>query len=63
MALRYQVASVCILPYYLGRCTEVKPAGGIRDLDTELAVRALGATRIGCTRTAEILEEARRQLG
>jgi deoxyribose-phosphate aldolase len=40
---------------------QVKAAGGIRDLDTQLAVRALGVTRIGCTRTVEILEEAKRR--
>ena len=41
---------------------QVKAAGGIRDLDTQLAVRALGVTRIGCTRTVEILEECKRRL-
>ncbi|MCS7314203.1 MAG: deoxyribose-phosphate aldolase [Bryobacterales bacterium] len=42
---------------------QVKAAGGIRDLDTLLRMRALGATRIGATRTAAILEECRRRLG
>lgn len=42
---------------------QVKAAGGIRDLDTLLRMRALGATRIGATRTATILEECRRRLG
>jgi deoxyribose-phosphate aldolase len=41
---------------------QVKAAGGIRDLDTLLAVRELGVTRIGCSRTAEILEECKRRL-
>lgn len=41
---------------------QVKAAGGIRDLDAQLAVRALGVTRIGCTRTVEILEECKRRL-
>lgn len=36
---------------------QVKAAGGIKDLETLLAFRALGASRIGCSRTAEILEE------
>jgi len=41
---------------------QIKAAGGIRDLDALLAFRALGVTRIGCSRTAEILDEcARRQ--
>jgi deoxyribose-phosphate aldolase len=42
---------------------QVKAAGGIRDLDMALAVRAAGATRFGCTRTAEVLEECKRRLG
>ncbi|HVR75547.1 MAG TPA: deoxyribose-phosphate aldolase [Planctomycetota bacterium] len=42
---------------------QVKAAGGIRDLDAQLAVRALGVTRIGCTRTAQILEDCRIRLG
>ena len=41
---------------------QVKAAGGIRDLDAALAVRETGATRFGCTRTAEVIEEARRRL-
>lgn len=41
----------------------VKAAGGIRDLDTLLRVRALGVTRCGATRTAAMLDEARRRLG
>jgi len=42
---------------------QVKAAGGIRDLDRLLEVRALGATRVGATRTAEILNECRQRLG
>ena len=42
---------------------QVKAAGGIRDLDALLAVRALGVSRCGATRTASILDEARRRLG
>lgn len=41
---------------------QVKAAGGVRDLDMALAVRAVGATRFGCTRTEEILTECRRRL-
>jgi len=41
---------------------QVKAAGGVRDLDTLLAVRALGVTRVGASRTADILNECRRQL-
>jgi deoxyribose-phosphate aldolase len=42
---------------------QVKAAGGIRDLDALLRVRALGVTRAGATRTADMLEDARRRLG
>ncbi len=41
---------------------QVKAAGGVRDLDSLLAVRALGVTRCGASRTQEILEECRRRL-
>jgi deoxyribose-phosphate aldolase len=40
---------------------QVKAAGGIRDLDALLAVRALGVTRVGATRTKDILDEFRRR--
>ena len=42
---------------------QVKAAGGIRDLDALLRVRAIGVTRSGATRTSAMLEEARRRLG
>ena len=42
---------------------QVKAAGGIRDLDAALSVRAIGVTRFGCTRTAAILEDCRKRLG
>ena len=42
---------------------QVKAAGGVRDLDRLLEVRALGVTRCGASRTADILEEAKRRLG
>jgi deoxyribose-phosphate aldolase len=41
---------------------QVKAAGGVRDLDKLLDVRALGATRVGASRTADILNECRRRL-
>jgi deoxyribose-phosphate aldolase len=40
---------------------QVKAAGGVRDLDTLLAVRAVGATRCGASRTKDILDEAKRR--
>ena len=42
---------------------QVKAAGGIRTLDALLAVRALGVTRSGATRTAEMLDECKKRLG
>jgi deoxyribose-phosphate aldolase len=42
---------------------QVKAAGGIRDLDALLRVRAIGVTRAGATRTAAMLDDARQRLG
>lgn len=41
---------------------QVKAAGGVRDLDTLLAVRALGVSRVGASRTQDILDACRRRL-
>jgi deoxyribose-phosphate aldolase len=41
---------------------QVKAAGGIRDLDALLAVRELGVTRCGASRTRDMLDECRRRL-
>jgi deoxyribose-phosphate aldolase len=42
---------------------QVKAAGGVRDLDGVLEVRALGVTRVGASRTKDMLDEAKRRLG
>lgn len=42
---------------------QVKAAGGVRDLDALLAVRAIGVTRCGASRTKEMMDEARKRLG
>jgi len=42
---------------------QVKAAGGVRDLDALLRVRALGVTRCGATRTASMLDDCRARLG
>lgn len=42
---------------------EVKASGGIRDLETVLKVREIGVTRVGASRTREILDPCRVQLG
>jgi deoxyribose-phosphate aldolase len=54
--LRLMVAAV-------GDGVQVKAAGGVRDLDKLLEVRALGVTRVGASATATILDECRRRLG
>jgi len=41
---------------------QVKAAGGVRTLDRLLEVNALGVTRVGASRTADILDECRRRL-
>ena len=40
---------------------QVKGSGGIRDLDTELSARAVGATRCGVSATAAIMAEAEKR--
>lgn len=42
---------------------QVKAAGGVRDLETLLKVRAMGVTRVGASATKAILDPAREQLG
>jgi deoxyribose-phosphate aldolase len=42
---------------------QVKAAGGVRSLDKLLEVRSLGVTRVGASRTVDILEECKRRLG
>jgi deoxyribose-phosphate aldolase len=42
---------------------QVKAAGGVHDLDTVLAMRAIGVSRVGARSTAAILEECRKRLG
>lgn len=42
---------------------QVKAAGGIRDMDALLEARSIGVTRIGSSRTSEILNDCRQRLG
>jgi deoxyribose-phosphate aldolase len=48
---------------HAGENIQVKAAGGVRDFDGLMAVREIGVTRCGASRTADILGEARKQLG
>ncbi len=47
---------------HAGSGVQVKAAGGIRDFDSLLAVREIGVSRCGASRTADILGEARKRL-
>ena len=47
----------------VGSEVEVQLGGGIRDLEALLKFRALGADRCGASRTAAIVDEARRRSG
>ena len=42
---------------------QVKAAGGVRTLDALLEVRAMGVTRVGASRTVEMLDECKKRLG
>jgi deoxyribose-phosphate aldolase len=41
---------------------QVKAAGGVRDCDALIKVKQMGVTRVGASRTSEMLDEARRRL-
>ena len=42
---------------------QVKAAGGVRTLDKLLEVRAIGVSRVGASRTVEMLDECKKRLG
>ncbi len=42
---------------------QVKAAGGVRTLDAQLEVKALGVTRVGASRTVSMMNETRKRLG
>ncbi|QDT07746.1 Deoxyribose-phosphate aldolase 1 [Rubripirellula lacrimiformis] len=52
-----------LMRQHSGDHVQVKAAGGVRDLDALLAVRELGVTRCGASRTAEMMDQARQRLG
>ena len=55
-------ADVALMRQHSPPHVQVKAAGGVRTLDALLAMRELGATRVGASRTAEMLDECRRRL-
>lgn len=56
-------ANLMLMRKHCAPSVQIKAAGGIRDLDGLLRVRALGVTRIGATATLAILEAAKQRLG
>lgn len=57
------LADLALMRRHSPTSVQVKAAGGIRTLDALLEVRALGVTRVGATRTAEMLDDCRQRLG
>jgi deoxyribose-phosphate aldolase len=57
------VADVKLMRAHSPSHVQVKAAGGVRTLDALLEFRAAGATRVGSSSTAQILEECRKRLG
>ncbi len=51
-----------LMRQHAGEKVQVKAAGGVRDIDGLLAVRELGVSRCGASRTKEILDAARERL-
>jgi deoxyribose-phosphate aldolase len=56
------VEDVRLMRTHCAPSVQIKASGGVHDLDALLAFRALGATRIGTSKTRDILEECRRRL-
>ncbi len=54
--------SVALMRKHSPSHVQVKASGGIATLDDLLTYRALGATRIGCSKTKEIMEECRQRV-
>ena len=57
------LADLALMRRHSPPSVQVKAAGGIRTLDALLELRALGVTRVGATRTADMLNEFRQRLG
>lgn len=57
------LADVKLMRQHSPARVQVKAAGGVRTLDALLEMRDAGVTRVGASRTAEMLEEGRRRLG
>ena len=57
------LADVKLMRKHAPAHVQVKAAGGVRDLETLLLMRAAGCTRCGASRTKEILDQARQRFG
>lgn len=57
-----RVEDVALMRKHSPPAVQVKAAGGVQDLDFLLKVREAGATRSGCSKSAEVLGELRRRL-
>lgn len=56
------MADLALMRKHAPAAVQVKAAGGVRDLDTLLEVRKLGVSRVGASRTADILDACRARL-
>lgn len=56
------IGDVTLMRRHAAPHVQVKAAGGIRDLDKLLEMRTLGVSRVGASRTREMLDECRRRL-
>ncbi len=56
------IADLKLMREHAPEPVQVKAAGGVRDLDKLLEIRALGVSRVGASRTTDILDECRRRL-
>lgn len=57
------LADLKLMREYSPEHVQVKAAGGVRDFATLLQVRQIGVTRVGSSRTKELLDECRGTLG
>lgn len=52
------IADVALMREHCGDTVEIKASGGVRDVDTALAMVAEGVTRLGTSSTSALLKEA-----
>ncbi len=58
-----KVEDLRLMKANIGPRVQIKAAGGIRTLDQLLEAREIGVTRVGCSRTKDVLDEAKRRFG